>query len=314
MVAVTEPVLTIDDVTFRYGKQTALDRVAFVLPRGRRMGLLGPNGSGKSTLMKLIVGLLAPTEGTVRFLGERPTALRSATRRRLGVAFQRPSLDVKLTVRENLRCFAAVLGLSKSERDRRIAAQLDAFGIADRADSPVGALSGGLQRRADLARAMLADVDLLVLDEPTTGLDPLARREFWSVLDRRLSASGAAAIVATHLFDEAERLDEVVCLRRGQILARGEPGRLVGALPESILRLKASDAAAVAETLRTRYGLAATAVGDEVLCVARDVVAMVPRLVSELDGRVGEITVRKPSLEDAFFATLGENARSEVMA
>lgn len=306
---VSSPVLSLEKLVFRYGERVALDDVTVTLAPGRKLGLLGPNGSGKSTLLKLVVGLLAPSQGSVRFRGEATSRLSATSRRRLAVAFQRPSLDVRLTARENLRCFSAVLGIPRAERDVRIANELEAFGLADRADAKVATLSGGLLRRLDLARAMLTEVDLVVLDEPTTGLDPLARKEFWSVLNRRLAATGAAALVATHLFDEAERLDEVLCLRNGKVVAKGEPGKLVGALPESVLRLKTSDGAAVAKQLRLKYGLDVTAVGDEVLCVAPNAAAMVPSLVSELEGKIGEMTVRRPSLEDAFFATLGEVPR-----
>lgn len=210
--------------------RVALDGVSLRVERGEWVALLGPNGSGKSTLIRILATLDRPDSGRVAVVGhEVGTAAgdRSA-RGRLGVVFQRPGLDPLLTVRENLEMQAALVGLDRGEAAGRARSAAEALGVADRMTDRVGALSGGLARRVDLARAVVFEPEVLLLDEPTAGLDHAARMDLLDLLGRRRAESGGllTVVMATHLMDEAERATRVVMLHEGRIVADGEPGAL----------------------------------------------------------------------------------------
>lgn len=215
--AVVAPALALRDLHFAYGRRTVLDGVTLELAAGVRTALLGPNGSGKSTLMAIAAGVLRPARGTVA----RPAGVRAA-----GVVFQSPALDPWLTVRTNLVDAGRLQGLDRAVAAGRTGRLLDRLDLADRADDRVGTLSGGLARRADLARALLHEPDLLLLDEPTTGLDPAARASFLDLVDELAGEGRLAVLLATHLVDEADRSDRVVLLDRGTIVADAAPAAL----------------------------------------------------------------------------------------
>lgn len=232
----------------------ALRSLDLDVPRGVRLAMLGPNGSGKSTLLKVCALQLTPREGRVSVMGEsfdaaaRPdAAVYRRVHSRIGVVFQTPALDSVLTVRENLRIEAALFALGRREAEERIGALAARLGVEDRLDDWVGELSGGLARRADLARVMLHGPDLLLLDEPTVGLDPTARAGFLDALDElradRRPGDEMTVVLSTHLIDEAERCDVVAMLHEGRIVAMDSPGRLRERAGESVrLRCRASDA------------------------------------------------------------------------
>ena len=220
------PALDVRGVRVTYAgrsPRTALSGVDLAVPAGQAVALLGPNGSGKSTLMKVIAGLLEPDEGSVSVCG----GSRGAEKRRhLSVVFQTNGLDPHLTVEENLRCQAALYGLPREMAKPRIEEELRRAALADRRDARVKTLSGGLTRRVDLARALLHHPDVLLLDEPTTGLDLVARAAFLDALDERRCDSGMTILMSTHLIDEADRCDRVVFMHDGRVVADGSPGEL----------------------------------------------------------------------------------------
>ncbi len=200
---------------------TALDRFSITIHAGEHVALLGPNGAGKSTFLRLVCALDRADRGEILLFGAPP----ARARRRLGVIFQRPALDPVLTIRENLALAASLYGLSDA-RDR-VDAAAASVDIADRLDSRVGSLSGGLARRADLARALLAEPDLLLLDEPTTGLDHAARARFLDAIEeRRRERPDLTILMSTHLMDEAERATRVALLDRGRLVADAPPQEL----------------------------------------------------------------------------------------
>ncbi len=287
--------------TYRGTDRPALDGVSLAVAPGERVALLGPNGGGKTTLFRCVTTLLRPDAGAVTVFGFGTTAEPAAVRQRLGVVFQTVALDGVLTVRENLSTHAALSGLSGAEARTRVAEALEAVGLVDRADARVKSLSGGLARRADLARVLLHRPPLLLLDEPTVGLDPTARRELWDALDA-LRDSGTAQLVATHLLDEAEACDRVTILDRGRVVADGTPDALTSSLGSDALWLDSLDAEALAARLAAR-GLDARAVGRRVLVVADDPAALLPDLYAS-DGVAGA-TVRRPTLDDVFAARTG---------
>ena len=210
------PLVEVEGLRRDYGDRLALDGVSFDVASGELFALLGPNGGGKTTLFKLLSTLLPPSGGTFRVDGLSPAQDLRALRRRLGVVFQSPSLDRKLTVLENLLVHGAVLGLSGASLRSRAAELLERMAVADRAGDRVETLSGGLARRVEIAKALVHAPKVLLLDEPSTGLDPLARRSLRALL-AELARGGTTVLLTTHLFDEAEEAGRIGILDRGQI-------------------------------------------------------------------------------------------------
>lgn len=298
------PALDVRDVrhTYATSEAPALDGVSLRVAPGERVALLGPNGGGKTTLFRVVTALLRPDAGTAAVFGYDVTRDSAAVRARLGVVFQSAALDGVLTVRENLGTHAALVGLRGAAVRAAIDEALAAVGLTDRARTRVAALSGGLARRADLARVLLHRPALLLLDEPTVGLDPTARRDLWDALDA-LRASGTAQLVATHLLDEAEACDRVVVLDRGRIVAEGTPHALKARLGADALWLDTPDAAALTTRLAETLGLDARTVGRRVLVVADDPASVLADVYAA-PGVTGA-TVRRPSLDDVFAAATG---------
>lgn len=207
----------VEEVTKRFGPLPALGGVTLAVPYGITFGLIGPGGSGKTTLIRVILGLLAPNSGRVHVLGQPPTA---EVMRHVGYMPQAPALYQELTVRENVSFFGALYG-SQWPLDETLAL----VELLDRADSPVNTLSGGMRQRASLACALVHRPRLLVLDEPTVGIDPRLRRSFWDHF-HRLNADGVTIIVSSHVMDEAERCHRLGFLRDGRLLAEGAPDDL----------------------------------------------------------------------------------------
>lgn len=310
----TDTAIDVDSCRMVYpGGRAALDGVSLTVPRGGWLALLGPNGSGKSTLLKIIGTLMRPTEGHVHVLGlDLDDAVQvRAIRSQLGLAFQSPALDPLLTIRENLIAAAALVGLSGStarERAEEVATQL---GVADRLGERVSRLSGGLMRRADLARAILSRPRLLLLDEPTTGLDFRARAEFFeSLYHAWQSTAGLTILMTTHLMDEAERAQRVVLMHKGKIVGDGEPGALRRALGGTVIRCRAEGprAAQVEDMLKGR-GLTVTTepggAGTPTL-VARGSQGQASEAARELMLAGVPLEIGPPTLGDVYLSFTGE--------
>jgi len=222
-----DPVLRARGLVKRYGARTALAGVDLELDRGECLGLLGPNGAGKTTFLRLLLGHTPPTAGSLEVLGLPVPRRAREARARLGVVPQHDNLDPDFTVEENLRAYAAYFGLPRREAEARLPELLRFAALEGRAGARIHQLSGGMQRRLTLARALVNDPELLILDEPTTGLDPQARQLLWQRL-RELLGRGKTLLLTTHYMEEAERLcDRVVVMDAGRILAEGAPRELV---------------------------------------------------------------------------------------
>ena len=211
----------------RFGTFTAVDGIDFDLSRGEAFGFLGPNGAGKSSTMRMIGCVSPPTAGELSILGMDPVADGPAIRARLGVVPQEDTLDLELTVRENLLIYGRYFGLSRKVIRDRSARLLDFVQLSDRAGDQVEPLSGGMKRRLTIARSLINEPDILLLDEPTTGLDPQARHAVWDRLFR-LKQQGVTLVLTTHYMDEAEQLcDRLVVMDRGKVAAAGSPRELI---------------------------------------------------------------------------------------
>src|SRR5262245_53062073 len=211
------------NLTHNYGSRRALSGVSFEVRRGEIFALLGPNGGGKTTLFKILSTAFAPTSGTARILGHDVRKEADEVRRHIGIVFQNPSLDKKLTVLENLRYHGQLYGLRGKVLTARVQEMMERLVIADRANNLVETLSGGLARRVELAKGLLHRPEVLILDEPSVGLDPGARRDLWLYLQKLRENEKVTILVTTHLVDEGDRSDHVLVLNQGQVVASGTP-------------------------------------------------------------------------------------------
>jgi lipooligosaccharide transport system ATP-binding protein len=222
-----EPLIRARGLTKRFGTFTAVDSIDFEVARGEAFGFLGPNGAGKSSTMRMVGAVSPVTSGELRILGRDPAAAGAEIRARLGVVPQEDTLDLELTVLENLVVYGRYFDLPRAEAKRRARELLDFVQLTDRADSRVDPLSGGMKRRLTIARALINEPELLLLDEPTTGLDPQARHVVWDRL-YRLKQRGVTLVLTTHYMDEAEQLcDRLVVMDRARIVAEGSPRDLI---------------------------------------------------------------------------------------
>ncbi|HRK75005.1 MAG TPA: ABC transporter ATP-binding protein, partial [Rhodothermales bacterium] len=259
-------ILATKDLNFRYGSQTALDGLEVEVPECSLFGLLGPNGSGKTTFFKIISTLLQPSSGTCHVAGVEVSKNPARVRQQLGVVFQQPALDLALSVRDNLRLHGALYGLKGHLLDDRITQSLQQLGLLERATDRCRSLSGGLLRRADLARSILHRPKLLLLDEPTNGLDPVARHAFWGFIHELRQRYQITVLVATHLMEEAEKCDELAILNQGKVVCRGTPEGLKSTLGSDTLWITASDPETLATLLQEKMGWRVKQFG-KALCV-----------------------------------------------
>jgi ABC-2 type transport system ATP-binding protein len=294
----------VSDLAVSYGDVQALKGVTFDVPERTLFGLLGPNGGGKTTLFRVLSTLLRPSGGTARVGGIDVVADPAAVRRKIGVVFQSPSLDKVLTVAANLRFHGKLYGLGGADLESRIDAMLKRLDLGDRAKARVATLSGGLKRRVEIAKGILHKPEILLLDEPTTGLDPGARRAVWDWL-AELRDGGATCIVTTHLMEEAERCNRLVILDQGQVVAEGSPDELRGSIGSDIITIEAADAAALADAISKRFQVAASVSAGTVRIEYSNSARFVPELAAEFGEQLDSIKIGRPTLEDVFLKRTG---------
>ena len=245
-----------------FGEATAVEDLTFAMAEGEFLGLLGSNGAGKTTALRMLTTLLAPTSGAARVLGADVRREGHRVRAGLGVVFQEPSLDARLTARENLALHADLYGLPRREVRALVAAALDWAGLGGEADRPVAGFSGGMRRRLELGRALMHRPRLLVLDEPTLGLDPEGRRDLWERVDALRREDGLSVLMTTHNLVEAERCGRLLVMDRGRLVAEGAPadlklrhaGRADATLEEVFLSVAGRAIGAGAEVVPLRRG------------------------------------------------------------
>jgi lipooligosaccharide transport system ATP-binding protein len=303
---VVDDVLQVDHLSKTFGKHRAVDQLSFSVRRGECFGLLGPNGAGKSTTLKLCLGLMQPSSGQIRLLGE-PVPMRAReARMRVGVVPQNDPLDPDFTVAENLLVFGRYFGQSDAVTHRRIPELLEFAQLGNKRDARIQSLSGGMKRRLTLVRALINDPQVLVLDEPTTGLDPQARHLIWERL-KRLVASGKTIIITTHFMDEAERLcDRLLIVDHGRAIASDTPVRLIAQeIEPHVLEVHGAGQAAWATASRPLCERQET-VGETTFAYCRDPAPLMRTLESQSQLRVLH---RPANLEDVFLKLTGRDLR-----
>jgi ABC-2 type transport system ATP-binding protein len=299
------PALAVHGVSHRYHDREALSSVEFAVGEGRIFGLLGPNGGGKTTLFRLIATLLPIQAGSIAVCGDDVATAPQAVRRLLGVTFQSASLDGKLTIRENLMHQGHLYGLSGMRLKERMATVLNHVSLADRQADLVDRLSGGMKRRTELAKCLLHQPRVLLLDEPSTGLDPGARRDVWTVLESLRQEFGTTILVTTHLMDEAERCEDLAILDRGKLVAFGSPAELRQTVGGDCLTIRAKDAARLADRIRERFQLDSRLLGEELRIERPDAAELLGTLATEFRSDLTSISFSQPSLEDVFLKRTG---------
>ncbi len=296
--------LSVAQVSHRYGKHQALDALSLEVAAGEIFALLGPNGSGKTTLFRLISTLARVQSGDLQVFGNSPKNNLSAVRNSIGIVFQSPSLDRKLTVAENIRCQAALYGLHGAPLDARIAEVAQQLGISDRLSAIVETLSGGLKRRVELAKGVLHKPRLLLLDEPSTGLDPAARLDLWHALEQLRSEHRVTVLLTTHLLEEADKADRIAILDKGRVVAIGSPAALRHELGAQVLTIQSADQPAVQRWLEAR-SVIVNQIENQLRVTGAGTAQLIAPLAEAFGDSIQTLTLGQPSLEDVFVAKTG---------
>jgi len=300
-----------DRLAYSYGSRRALDDLSLeILPR-EIFSVLGPNGGGKTTLFRILSTLTSQQAGTLEIFGEPLPAATSRVRSMVGVVFQKPSLDGKLTVGENLHHHGMLYGMSGTRLKEAVTTSLERLGLTDRRDDLAETLSGGLQRRVELAKALMTRPRLLILDEPSTGLDPGARHDLWRYLVQLREEDGTTVILTTHLMDEAERSDRIAILHAGRRIALGTPNELRSRIGGDVISIRTHAPDALVERVTRIAGTRATRLGDTLRLESSAGHALMGRLLDELSQEIDGINLSKPTLEDVFVRETGHRFWNE---
>jgi ABC-2 type transport system ATP-binding protein len=307
----SSPSVRIDNVEHRYGDRMALAGLSLEIASGEIFAFLGPNGGGKTTLFRLLSTLIPLVHGEIEIFDHSVRRQASEVRRLIGVVFQSPSLDKKLTVAENLRCQGQLYGLTGRPLADRQAAMLERFRLTDRAGDRVETLSGGLRRRLDLAKGLLHEPRLLLLDEPSTGLDPLARADLWEYLEQIRRDDGVTVVLTSHLLEEADRADRIAILDRGRLVALGAPDELRATVGGDSITIETADPPHLAAVIRERFDCPVEVVGNTVRLEKADGHQWIARLVQAFPGQIDAVRLGKPSLEDVFIDRTGHRFQDD---
>jgi ABC-2 type transport system ATP-binding protein len=304
------PMVAIDGVTKRYGRTLALDAVSFDVGRGELFALLGPNGAGKTTLLHILCTILKPDGGSAAINGIDVVARPLQARRALGVVFQEPSLDDRLTVYENLNFHGLVYGVPSARRAQRIDELLMLVELTDWRDSLVRTLSSGMKRRLEIARALVHEARVLFLDEPTIGLDAQSRGRLWQHVRALRAKRELTVIVTTHYIEEMEGCDRVCIIDKGKILANDPPAALKSHYGQQLVRVVAADDEAAADIVAAYPGLATRGETEIVIESSGDDFA--EALLTRYAGRIRKFSVEEPSLESVFLSLTGRELRDQA--
>jgi len=303
--------IEVDQLSKSFRGLVAVDHVSFAVNEGEIFGFLGPNGAGKTTTVRMLCTLTRPSAGTARVAGWDIIREPNQVRKAIGIIFQEPSLDDRLTARENLRFHAMIYKVPKEEAKIRIARALEWMELSSRGDDLVRNFSGGMKRRLEIARALLHTPQVLFLDEPTLGLDPQTRNRIWERLLALRAENRMTLFLTTHYMDEAEYCDRIAIIDYGRIIALGTPTELKARLQGDQVVLMTADNLRAAAEIRRRYGVEPALDRENLRFQVADGAQFVPRLVRELGVPILSVMVRPPTLDDVFLALTGREIRDE---
>ncbi len=283
----------------------ALKGIDFSVEPGEVFGFLGPNGSGKTTLFKILSTLIEPSEGTAFIFGCDVVKNVDEARKKMGIVFQYPSLDKMLTVEENLTSQGHLYGLSGAPLKKRVEEMMDRFGLTPRRGESVQHLSGGYRRRVELAKGLIHSPELLILDEPSTGLDPAARREFWETIGALKKKNGMTVLVTTHMGEEGDKCDRLAIMYEGEIIATGTPDELKSGIGGDVITIHSGQPDALLDTIDTKFGVRPVLLDGVIRMELPRGHEMIPKIVEAFPGKITAISMGKPTLEDVFVHKTG---------
>ena len=303
--------IALSHLSHSYGERKALDNVSFEVRPAEIFGLLGPNGSGKTTLFRILSTLMLPSSGSARIAGYDPARDPKSVRRQIGVVFQAASVDVKLTAAENLHHQGHLYGLTGAVLEARVKEMLSRVGLADRAHEKVETFSGGMQRRVELAKGLMHRPSVLLLDEPTTGLDPGARIDLWQYLKILRDQEQVSVLITTHLMEEAERCDRLAILSLGKVVALGTPAQLKSEIGDDVMLIEAANPDSLARQIESRFDAKPALIAGKLRLEKSGGHRFATQIVEAFPGEVISISVSKPTLEDVFIRRTGHRFWSE---
>ncbi len=288
------------DLTKTFRDLEAVKGVTFDVKRGEFFGFVGPNGSGKTTTIEMMATLLRPSSGTVAIEGhdvwESPLQVRQA----IGIVFQRPVFDHELTLMQTLRIQAIASGLGDTEFKHRAHELLSLFNLWERRNDRLKEYSGGMARRAELARGLLNRPRVLILDEPTQGLDPRSRSEAWRFINDMRAEEGTTVFLTTHYMEEVEQCDRIAVLDRGRIVVIDTPDNLKAGVGSEVVKIKSKDPEQVRRGLLSNFNMASEIVGDDVVVVVPEGRSFVPTLLLGITEEIDAVSIHRPTLDDVF--------------
>jgi ABC-2 type transport system ATP-binding protein len=314
--AQTKNAIEVKDLTKMFGRLTAVDHLNFTVESGEVFGLLGPNGAGKTTTLSMLCTILKPSSGTAIVNGFEITKQPSEVRKSIGIVFQDPSIDDRLTGRENLEMHANLYGVASGEAEKRIEDVLKLVELEDRADFLMRTYSGGMRRRLEIARGLIHYPKVLFLDEPTIGLDPQTREHIWSYISKLSKREEITMILTTHYMEEADKLcEKVAIVDYGKIVTLDEPKRLKEQLEGDIISVKVAAVKELSEKLKELESVKDLKEHEgELTLVVRNGAAVMPRVVevaARLGIRIESMSIHEPTLEDVFLHHTGREIRDE---
>ncbi|HCC22064.1 ABC transporter ATP-binding protein [Candidatus Uhrbacteria bacterium RIFOXYC2_FULL_47_19] len=307
-------VIEVKELKKVYKDKPAVNEISFDVAEGEIFGFLGPNGAGKSTSINILATILPPTSGDATVNGFSIIEDRDSVRKSIGLVFQDPSLDDRLTASENLRFHAKLYGVPKNLFTDRMKEVLELVDLWDRKDDFVRTFSGGMRRRLEIARGLLHYPKILFLDEPTIGLDPQTRAHLWEYVLRLKREKMMTIFMTTHYMDEAEACDRIAIIDHGDIVALDTPEALKKEVGGDIITLKGDKLSDLKIELEHRYGLKVDNSDGSLRIEVENGETFLPKLFNELDVSISSVELRKPTLDDVFLSITGRNIRAETMS
>ena len=306
-----EPIITVENLVKKYGALIAVNDISFQVVPGEVFGFLGPNGAGKTTTINILCTLSRPTSGHASINGYDVVRQQNQVRRSIGLVFQDPSLDDRLSGMQNLRFHAMVYNVPSAVREQRMEQVLHMVDLWEKRNNNVRTYSGGMKRRLELARGLLHSPRVLFLDEPTLGLDPQTRNRIWEyILDMR-AREGTTIFLTTHYMEEAENADRIAIIDHGRLVAMDTPQKLKNLVGKDIVTVKTSDGTTAIEEIAQRYQIIARGDGNELTFEVDSGEEFLPRFIREFGTQITSVNLRRPSLEDVFIKLTGREIREE---